>query len=276
MEYIEVKISGLPGDNAGILTAGLFDLGFESFTEESGGAFSAYIPLDDFDIMKVSGFLDGRAADLGFSYQVEKIAEKNWNSVWESAYQPVKIGRCFIRAPFHDPDPEASLDLVIEPKMSFGTAHHETTRLMIQELLKIRFDGLSVLDMGTGTGVLGIIAAKLGASHVVAIDNDEWSFLNAKENAFRNNVPGILVIHGEAADIPEGKYGFIFANINRNILLRDIQVYHGSLADGGSLIVSGFYEEDLGIIQKTAEALGMKLMHFGTLNHWTTATFMKC
>ncbi|MCX6283287.1 MAG: 50S ribosomal protein L11 methyltransferase, partial [Bacteroidetes bacterium] len=161
------------------------------------------------------------------------------------AYQPVRIGTCFIRAPFHEPDPDSELDLVIEPKMSFGTAHHETTRLMIESILTMKFDGCRVLDMGTGTGVLGIIALKLGAKQVVAIDNDEWSFLNAKENAARNNVPGMLVIHGDAAAIPAGEFGFIFANINRNVLLRDLPVYVNCLEEGGFLILSGFYEEDL-------------------------------
>ncbi|MCX6285935.1 MAG: 50S ribosomal protein L11 methyltransferase [Bacteroidetes bacterium] len=276
MEYIEVIVSGISGDNAEILTAGLIDLGFESFSEESSGLFSAYIPLDAFDIMKVANFLEEKAATLGFTYKVEKIAEQNWNAVWESAYQPVRIGTCFIRAPFHEPDPAAELDLVIEPKMSFGTAHHETTRLMIEALLQIRFDDSLVLDIGTGTGVLGIIAAKLGAKHVVAIDNDEWSFLNAKENASRNNVPGMLVIHGDAADIPAGEYGFILANINRNVLLRDIPVYHSFLGDGGLLLLSGFYEEDLGLISEAAESLGMKQIHHFTLNHWVVVNFKKC
>ena len=276
MEYIEVNVHGLSGDNAGILTAEMCELGFESFTEESGGIFSAYIPLGSFDRMKVANFLEKKAAKLGFRYKVETITGQNWNAVWESAYEPVRIGKCFIRAPFHEPDPAASLDLVIEPKMSFGTAHHETTHLMIEALLQISFGGSTVLDMGTGTGVLAIIAAKLGAKHVVAIDNDEWSFLNAKENALRNNVPGVLVIHGDAADIPAGKYGFIFANINRNVLLRDIPVYHGFLEDGGFLITSGFYEEELGVIKEKTAALGMKQTQLDTLNHWAAVRFKKC
>ncbi|MCX6282098.1 MAG: 50S ribosomal protein L11 methyltransferase [Bacteroidetes bacterium] len=276
MEYIEVSISGILAENAEILTARLSDLGFESFTEECGGAFSAFIPLDTFDILQVANFLEDYAVKLGFRYKVEKIAQQNWNALWESEYQAVKIGRCFIRAPFHEPDPGSELDLVIEPKMSFGTAHHETTRLMIETMLQIRFNGCRVLDMGTGTGVLGIIAAKLGAAEVVAIDNDEWSFLNAQENAARNNVPSMTVIHGDAADIPSGRYSFIFANINRNVLLDDMPVYNSFLEDGGSLILSGFYAEDMEIIKHAAESLGMKQMQYNTLNYWAVVRFEKC
>ncbi|MCX6241163.1 MAG: 50S ribosomal protein L11 methyltransferase [Bacteroidetes bacterium] len=276
MEYIEVNINGLSGEDAEILTAGMSELGFESFLEETAGIFSAYIPIDFFDVRKVSDFLDEQAMNLGFSYKIGNIPEQNWNAVWESAYQPVKIGKCFIRAPFHEPDPAAGIDLVIEPKMSFGTAHHETTHLMIKALLQIRFEGSSVLDIGTGTGILGIIALKLGAKHVVAIDNDEWSFLNAKENAARNNVPGMIVIKGSAADIPSGKFGYILANINRNVLLHDIPVYHNSLENGGSLILSGFYEDDLDVIREMVTAMGMMQDRVETLNHWVAVTFKKC
>jgi len=276
MEYIEVKIAGLSRDNAEILIAEMCDHGFESFTDESLGIFSAYISADSYQRTQVSEFLKLKAVNLGFTYDVETIPDQNWNSVWESAYQPVRIGRCYIRAPFHQADPDAELDLIIEPKMSFGTAHHETTRLMIGTLLQIRFDGISVLDMGTGTGVLGILASKLGALKVVAIDNDEWSYHNAIENASRNNINGMLVIHGDAADIPMEKYGYIFANISRNMLLQDIPVYHSFLEKGGSLISSGLYEDDLPLISKTAETLGLKKVHLDTLNHWAVVIFKKC
>lgn len=276
MEYIEVNISGISGENAGIITAGMCELGFESFTEESGGTFSGYIPLDSFDIMQVANFLEKKAADLGFTYKVEKIASRNWNEEWESSYKPVRIGSCYIRAPFHEPDPEALTELLIEPKMSFGTAHHETTRLMIETLLNLNFTNSKVLDMGTGTGVLGILAAKLGAQQVVAIDNDEWSFLNAKENVLRNNVVDMIVIQGDALNIPEGKYGFVFANINRNVLLRDLPVYNDSLETGGELILSGFYEEDLEIIIKKTTGLGLVAISRAVLNHWVAVRFKKC
>ena len=276
MEYIEVSVSGISPDAAEILVALLSDLGFESFTAESGGQFSAYIPLEEFEIMKTANFLEEKAMSLGFAYKVEKIAEQNWNAVWESAYQPVKIGTCFIRAPFHEPDPEAEIDLLIEPKMSFGTAHHETTRLMIESLLMNRFDGKSVLDMGTGTGVLGIVAAKLGAGKVVAVDNDEWSYLNALENVSRNNVPGIIVIHGDASDIPAGRYDCIFANINRNVLLRDLHIYYGFLVEGGFLLLSGFYEEDLELIDHAATELGMRQRSLDALNHWVAVKYERC
>ena len=276
MEYIEVNINGVSEEIAGILTAEMCELGFESFTGESGGAFSAYIPLESFDIMKVANFLEKKASDLGFTYKVEKIASRNWNAEWESSYQPVRIGSCYIRAPFHEADPKAVTDLVIEPKMSFGTAHHETTRLMIETLQKLNFEDCPVLDMGTGTGVLGILAAKLGAKPVVAIDNDEWSFLNAKENALRNNVDGMLVIQGDALSIPGGKYRFVFANINRNVLLRDMLVYYSFIEEGGELILSGFYEEDMELITDKANKLGMELISHAALNHWVAVRYKKC
>ena len=275
MQYIEVSITGFAGEKAEILTAELSELGFESFTEENEGNFSAFIPLDAFDIMKVAGFLEEKAMRDGFKYNVEKIEEQNWNAIWESGYKPVQVENCLIRAPFHDPSPSAFLDIIIEPKMSFGTAHHETTRLMIKTLLPDDFTGCSVLDMGTGTGVLGIIAAKLGANRVVAIDNDEWSFLNALENVARNKVTTVQVIRGTADDIPEGPYDFVFANINRNVLLADIPVYFKVMAENARLYLSGFYEEDLEIIGKTAKALGMKQAGTDSLNHWTVATFIK-
>jgi len=276
MEYVEVNIQGISAEFAGILTAQMCELGFESFTEESGGTFFAYIPLDSFDIMPVANFLEQKSADYRFTYKVEKIASRNWNEVWESSYQPVRIGICYIRAPFHEPDPEALIDLLIEPKMSFGTAHHETTRLMIETLLKLGIADSQVLDMGTGTGVLSILAAKLGAKLVVAIDNDEWAFLNAKENAVRNNVRGINVIQGDVSCIPAGKYGFIFANINRNVLMRDIPAYYKFLDEKGELILSGFYEEDLKSIGEQTKALGMDLLSLLTLNHWVAVRFKKC
>jgi ribosomal protein L11 methyltransferase len=276
MEYIEVIISGVSEENAGILTAEMCEFGFDSFTEENGGVFSAYIPLESFDIMPIANFLEQKSANLGFTYKVEKIASRNWNQEWESSYQPVRIGSCYIRAPFHEMDPGAETELIIEPKMSFGTAHHETTRLMIETMLTLSFGGCAVLDMGTGTGVLGILAAKLGAKPVVAIDNDEWSFLNAKENALRNNVDGILVIQGDAADIPAGKYRFVFANINRNVLLRDIPLYNRYLEVEGELILSGFYEEDLDIITEKTAGLGLVMVSRVALNHWVAIRFKKC
>lgn len=276
MQYIEVNVTGLSREKSEILTAELSELGFESFIEGRNGDFSAFIPLDSFDIMKVANFLEEKAMRDGFVYKVEKIEEQNWNAVWETAYQPVRIGNCFIRAPFHEPDPTAILDLVIEPKMSFGTAHHETTQLMIRYLLQTDFTNSSVLDMGTGTGILAIIAAKLGANHVVAIDNDEWSYLNAIENVSRNDVTSIHVIHGTAANIPDRKFDYIFANINRNILLQDMPLYFNCLAKNGSLILSGFFHEDLEIVAKAAAALGMRQINMDSLNYWTLVTFVKC
>jgi ribosomal protein L11 methyltransferase len=274
MEYVEVTVKGLDEQQSEILTAGLCELGFESFSPEPDG-FLAYVPLHEFDLMKVSGFLELNSLEKGFTYSVSKIAEQNWNAIWESSYSPVRVGNCYIRAPFHPPDPEASTELVIEPKMSFGTAHHETTRLMLAAVMETDMNGAIVLDMGTGTGILAILASKLGASSVTAIDTDEWSCLNTEENVRRNAVAGISVIQGDCKVIPSVNYTHILANINRNVLLADLPVYHSRLADGGILLMSGFYEEDLPLISKAAEDLGLVLRGHNTMNHWMMAGFSK-
>ena len=276
MEYIEVNISGLSGESTEILIAELSESGFESFTEEDGDRLNAYIPSASFDLMPVGNFLEKRSSSMGFSYQVSRIPGQNWNAIWESDYQPVLIsGRCLIRAPFHKPDPHAEFDLIIEPKMSFGTAHHETTRLMIETILDTDLQGMKVLDMGCGTAVLAILAAKMGADQVVAIDDDERAYANALENIDRNNVEGISVIHGDAAMVPAGDYSIIMANINRNVLLNDMMIYHGLLHEGGLMMLSGFYSEDAGIIMEKAGSMGFRLTGLRELNKWVVATFTK-
>lgn len=276
MQYIEVIISGLSGEPAEILTAGMCELGFESFSEETYGEFCAYIPLEAFDIMPVSNYLEKQSAALGFRYSVSKVADRNWNEVWESSYQPVRIGGCYIRAPFHPPDREASVELLIEPKMSFGTAHHETTRMMIEMLLQTDLSGATVLDMGTGTGILAILAVKSGASKVAAVDIDDWSCLNAEENIQRNEVHGIKVIKGTSAETPDGPYQYILANINRNVLLADLPVYFNLLSEGGCLMMSGFYLDDMDIIQKAAIDLGFEKTGHRVLNNWAAVSYKKC
>jgi ribosomal protein L11 methyltransferase len=276
MEYIEVSISGISGEYTDILIAELSESGFESFSEDDGGGLNAYIPSSSFDIMSAANFLEERSSLLGFSYHVSRIPQQNWNAVWESCYLPVLIsGRCMIRAPFHEPDPSAEFDLVIEPKMSFGTAHHETTRLMIETILDTDLRGMKVLDMGCGTAVLAVLAAKMGAKQVVAVDNDEWAFENALENTARNNEEGICVIRGDAATVPAGDYNIILANINRNVLLDDMITYYSLLREGGLMILSGFYSEDNGIIIEKAGSLGFRHTGLRELNNWVVATFTK-
>jgi ribosomal protein L11 methyltransferase len=258
------------------LPAELAEFGFEAFSEEEDGKLSAFIPSRSFDEMPVANFLEERSSSMGFSYQVTRIPARNWNAVWESEYDPVFIsGRCMIRAPFHPPHPDALFDLVIEPKMSFGTAHHETTRLMIETVLETNIRSRKVLDMGCGTGVLAILAFKMGAAGVVAVDNDEWAFANAIENTARNNTGEIIVIKGDASAVKEGDFDIIMANINRNVLLGDLPAYQVLLARGGVLILSGFYTADLQAIIEKASSLDLHSTGFRELNKWVVATFTK-
>jgi len=276
MEYIEINISGLSGENAEILSAELSEYGFEGFSEEEEGGLNAFIPAGSFDVMPVANFLEERSFTMGFRYRVNRVPGQNWNAIWESAYQPVLVsGRCMIRAPFHQPDPLAEFDLIIEPKMSFGTAHHETTHLMIETILETDFRGMKVLDIGCGTGILAILAAKMGAVRILAVDNDEWAYANTLENTVRNNAGMICVIHGDASKVNEGDFNIIMANINRNVLLGDMMAYRTFLVDGGLLMLSGFYSDDTKIITEKADSLGFRISCIRELNNWVVATFIK-
>lgn len=257
-----------------ILTAELADIGFESFEETEQGL-NAYIPATDFDQEKVKALL-ASLEHITVSYSYELIPAQNWNAVWESNFEPVIIDNtCSVRAPFH-PKPEGvEFDIVIEPKMSFGTAHHETTSLMISSLLQSDVNQKAVLDMGCGTAVLAILAAMKGAEQVTAIDIDEWPFENAKENAQRNNLPAIEVLKGGSELLGNNHYDMILANINRNVLLEDIKVYAKVLKSDGELLMSGFYNEDLELISKTAFENGLDFVSFVTKNNWVAARYHK-
>jgi len=274
MEYVELKCSLAEGEDAfaEIIMAQLGELGFESFSETENGLL-AYIPATAFDPSILNNEeLWPEGANVEYTWQT--IPEQNWNAVWESNFEPVTLaGRCYIRAPFHPARPEMEYDIVIEPKMSFGTAHHETTALMIEHLLEIDVEGLSVLDMGCGTGVLAILVSMRKASVITAIDNDEWAFNNSVENVERNKTSNISVYLGDAAMLEGLSFDLIIANINRNILLSDIKAYSQSLNNAGILLMSGFYLEDLPII--TAEAARYSLQYSGhkERNNWVAARF---
>jgi ribosomal protein L11 methyltransferase len=270
LEYLELTITNLQEEQAEILVSLLSEEGFESFAEEND-TLTAYIPVPLFDEQKIEPLLKRFSA-----HATRKIIpEQNWNAVWESQYEPVLImDRCFIRAPFHESRPGMQYEIIIEPKMSFGTAHHETTSLMIELMLETGMKGKRVLDMGCGTGILAILAAKSGAASVVAIDNDEWSCRNSLENMEKNNQPGIRVILGDAKDINNYPSDVILANINRNILLEQIPSYAGILSRG-DLLLSGFYEEDLPSIRTRAEESGFRLEKYLIRNQWIAAKFRK-
>lgn len=275
MEYTELKCSLPEGDSvyAELIMARLGELGFESF-EETGEGLLAYIPSSEFDPAILNNpDLWPEGIDVEYTWAV--IPEQNWNAVWEENFEPVTLaGRCHIRAPFHPVIPGIEYEIIIEPKMSFGTAHHETTALMIEYLLEEPVEGLTVLDMGSGTGVLAILAAMRGATDITAIDNDEWAYHNAIENVERNKSRGISVYLGDAGLLNnDKKFDFIIANINRNILLKDIEVYCKSLEKGGTLLMSGFYFEDIAAISDAAALSGLTYQGHKERNKWVAVCY---
>ena len=253
----------------------LGEIGFDSFmdTDEGFDAFCQEPLLNDEelnDIMQMEQF-----ANVKF-LKKELIPDQDWNATWEASYEPVIINEfCRIRAPFHKVEGSYKYDLIIEPKMSFGTAHHETTSQIIELMLQSDFTGQNLLDMGSGTGVLAILAKKLGSATTVAIDNDEWAYRNALDNIRLNDENEIIVELGDASSLNDRQFDVILANINRNILLRDMKEYVKCLVDGGKIFFSGFYEEDLVLIKKEAERLGLTYSNHVTKNNWTAAVFVK-
>ena len=202
------------------------------------------------------------------------IPDQNWNAEWEKKFEPVLIaGKCYVHAQFHPDRPEFPYQLLIEPKMSFGTAHHETTFLMIEEMLDMEFRGKRVLDMGCGTGILAILAAKMGATEIMAVDYDEWAFRNAVENCNKNEVRQVIVKQGDIQSAGTG-YDIILANINRNTLLLHLPEYSKRM-NKGELLMSGFYEEDLETIRKTAKIHAFRFDHHRIKNQWAVARFVK-
>ena len=223
-----------------ILIAELGEVGFESFVEEADGVL-AYIQKTDWSDTIIEDVEILKNVNFQISYQLKEIEQENWSATWESNFKPIQVGdACVVRAPFHE-NPDVEFDIIIEPKMSFGTGHHETTHMMLQHILAHDFKGKSVLDMGCGTGVLAILAEMKGAKMIDAIDIDNWCYQNSLENVERNKCEYIDVYEGDISLLTDRKYDVIIANINRNILLSDIPVYAESLNEDGVLFLSGFY-----------------------------------
>lgn len=275
MDYYSLKLiytSDIPSETINaILSSELGEIGFESF-EEKEADFYAYIPIKLFN----KDTLDEKLANfpienISFRYEVELIKAKDWNEEWEKNYfQPIRIGdQCIIRASFHAEEPGFKHTLLIDPKMAFGTGNHDTTRLMIAELLDTDLSGKTVLDMGCGTAVLAILARKLGSGQTIAIDIDEWAYDNALENMRLNKMDGIEVKLGGAEQIgAEPRFDLILANINRNILMNDMHAYAAALKPGALLYMSGFYTEDIPILEKEANKNNLSLIKQKESNNW--------
>ena len=256
-----------------ILIAELGFAGFESFVENENGVI-AYIQQEDWNEHMLDDINILRSDDFSITYKKDVIEQTNWNKEWEQNFNPIQVdGQVSIRAPFHD-NPNLRYDIIIEPKMSFGTGHHETTHMMIQHLIHLDLDNKKVLDMGCGTGILAIFAEMKGAKPIDAIDIDSWCYENSIENCERNHCNHISVYKGDASLLKNNKYDLIIANINRNILLNDIQIYSSCLNDKGVLLLSGFYKEDIPIID--AETSKYKLLLEKTIerNNWAALKYV--
>ncbi|MDR1746408.1 MAG: 50S ribosomal protein L11 methyltransferase [Tannerella sp.] len=275
MDYYELCFTSSsqlsPEVTGDLLAAELGKIGFESFAQDAEGT-KAYIPVPNFREEELDKCLtDFPIAGIHFQYSRTLIVAKDWNEVWETNYfRPVRIGReCVIRAPFHPHEPDVRYEIIIHPKMAFGTGNHETTSLMIGDILNCDLTGRDVLDMGCGTGVLAILAAKKGAERIVAVDIDEWAYRNAIENCRLNNANRIEVLQGGAEQIRHlTPFDYIFANINRNILLNNIASYVQALRPGGFLLLSGFYESDLSAVVAECERHGLEKYSLLSENQW--------
>ncbi|MAV42311.1 MAG: 50S ribosomal protein L11 methyltransferase [Flavobacteriaceae bacterium] len=257
-----------------ILIAQLSQLGFDSFQENNDGI-SAYIDSSVLSTVKVQDIQILNSTEFNISFESNNVKKQNWNIKWESNFDPIYVDKiCCVRAPFHKKS-NFKYDLVIEPKMSFGTGHHETTSMMISFILANSFYNSSVCDIGSGTAVLAILAEKRGANRIDAIDIDNWCYLNSIENIKRNNSENINVYEGEVEKLIHFKYDNIFANINLNVLLADMPIYSKMLNKDGVLYLSGFYKKDINSIEKVAEISNLSLVDFKVKNQWVALKFTK-
>ncbi|MFB0926198.1 MAG: 50S ribosomal protein L11 methyltransferase [Vicingaceae bacterium] len=275
MEYLEFKAEITPLEvGRDILIAELAEIGFESFVETEIGV-EAYIQKDDFkeDLISTMGIISN--TDFTITYVTKLIADQNWNAEWEKNFDLINVeNKCIIRAPFHNKIDSVEFDVVIDPKMSFGTGHHETTYLMIKRLLTLDLTHKKVLDMGCGTGVLAILAKMKNADRVEAIDIDEWAYNNTIENIRNNNCEDIIVKMGGAERIDD-EFNVIIANINRNILLKNMAVYVKALQKNGILLLSGFFSSDKEVLLEATSQLNLELIYTESKNDWTILHLIK-
>ena len=271
---IHLTLNPLTTDYLELLSAMLDLHDFEGITEIENGLIG-YMAEVDFYVEMLFEIRDVlNKAGCYIDWQIEQIPSQNWNALWESNFEPVLIGdHCIIRAPFHDPFNDIPIRITIEPKMSFGTGHHQTTRLMIEHMLECEFTGKKVLDMGCGTGVLGILASKLGALDVYCLDIDPWAHTNTRENIARNGAENMHAIQGGKESIPDKKFDFILANINRNVLMDQMPHYASITERGSKLLISGFLEEDAGVFIQNALSKDFSYKRSKVLNGWMSVLY---
>ena len=257
-----------------ILIAELGALGFESFVENDTGLM-AYIQNKDWSENMLENIFVLNSSEFEIEYSHKKVEQTNWNIEWEKNFDPIQVeDKVSIRAPFHE-NPNLEFDIVIEPKMSFGTGHHETTYMMLQHLLELDATGKKVLDMGCGTGILAIFAEMKGANSIDAIDVDSWCYTNSLENVEGNKCKKISVLKGDALLLKDQKYDLIIANINRNILLQDLSAYTSCLNENGVLLLSGFYQKDIPIIDNEVKKYNLELTKITEKNNWVALRYQK-
>ncbi len=278
MNYIVLhfKLSNSEEYVTDLLSALLGEIGFESFDTDKLGL-NAYIPEDLFEEKKVKEVISEFPLEIKIKYEIEKIDRQNWNEKWEKHFfEPIIVAnKCVVHSSFHTNIPNCNIKIVIDPKMSFGTGHHETTQLMMETILEIEMKDKIILDMGCGTSVLAILASKLGAKTIDAIDIDDWCVDNSKENLKLNNIHNIDVFQGTSDLLNNKNYDIIFANINRNILLNDIPQYSKHLSSNGLLLLSGFYTQDINTISEKAIEHNLHFVSKKELNNWNCLVFKK-
>jgi len=273
--YIEYNFTVVPREPATeILIAELGNVGFESFVETADGV-TAFIQKEDWTKTILQEIFILNSNEFTITYTQKEVAQTNWNAEWEKNFSPIQVDQLVsIRAPFHK-NPNLQYDIVIEPKMSFGTGHHETTHMMVQHLTHLDLTNKKVLDMGCGTGILAIFAEMKGANPIDAIDIDNWCYENSLENVARNNCKHITVLEGDSSLLSNKKYDVIIANINRNILLMDMQIYTSCLNTKGVLLLSGFYKEDIPKLDKEVSKYKLKLKNQIERNNWVALKYTK-
>lgn len=277
-DYVSLRVEADPctPDITDLLASFLADIGYESFEADSNGL-TAYIKAEDFDTRAVADILNDFPMETALRQTHELVEGRDWNEEWEKNYfQPIVIGEeCVIHSTFHKDVPQARYDIVIDPKMAFGTGHHSTTSLMIGYLLSEQIEGKDITDMGTGTGILAILGMMRGARSATGVEIDEGAWINACENALLNGVH-VKFIHGDASSLKDLPQCDIFiANINRNIILADLPSYAANLRPGGTMLLSGFYLEDVEMIRKAAVMHGLTLVETRSDNNWAALRLLR-